>query len=403
MSENEIFPKAEFFRKPNFPNYEFNTRHDNREVTLIEFFESRICPNNYFRKPNLSEYLPNVPKCGLNTRHDNREVTLFHFYSFDTSANFALWQMRHRFNPRKRVNDYQRYSMLTALPLRSMSCTLGNSSSFQAAGTTILGGITIHWALRRILWKIFLYLMMTNVMVKTCLNQKITKNSNLIQAIKNSVCPTANVTRRPIFSESRIFRRLRIVDSTHDMIIVKWHLLNFSKAEFVRIFTECSEVWIPKCGLNTRHDNREVTLIHLTRAQTLPSANFALWQMRHRFNPRKWVNDYQRYSMLTVLPLRFMSCTIGNSYSLEAAGDDHTCRYYNPLSAKKDIIIINLMSDLRFYSWRVCIVMFLELSILIDIWSSFRVLSELSPWVITRWIKKIMLTNPLNSKTNLNT
>ena len=85
--------------------------------------------------------------------------------------------------------------------------------------------------------------MMTNVMVKTCFNQKIIKNSNLAQAMKNSVCPTANVTRRPIFSESRIFR---IVDSTstHDMIIVKWQLLNFSKAEFVRIFTECSEVWI---------------------------------------------------------------------------------------------------------------------------------------------------------------
>ena len=68
-----------------------------------------------------------------------------------------------------------------------------------------------------------------------------------------------------------------------------------------------------------------------------------------------------------------------------------------------DIIIMNLKSDLRFYSWRVCIIMFLELSILIDIWSSFRVLSELSPWVITRWIKKIMLTNLIISKTNLNT
>ena len=86
--------------------------------------------------------------------------------------------------------------------------------------------------------------MMTNVMVKTCFNQKIIKNSSLIQAMKNIVCPTANVTRRPIFSESRIFRSFRIVDSTHDMIIVKWQLLNFSKAEFVRIFTECSEVWI---------------------------------------------------------------------------------------------------------------------------------------------------------------
>ena len=43
MSESESYPKAEFFRKPNLP-----------------------------------EYLPNVPKCGLNTRHDNREVTLIH-------------------------------------------------------------------------------------------------------------------------------------------------------------------------------------------------------------------------------------------------------------------------------------------------------------------------------------
>ena len=27
----------------------------------------------------------------------------------------------------------------------------------------------------------------------------------------------------------------------------------------------------PKCGLNTRHNNREVTLTHLTQAQTLRS------------------------------------------------------------------------------------------------------------------------------------
>ena len=32
---------------------------------------------------------------------------------------------------------------------------------------------------------------------------------------------------------------------------------------------ECSE--IPKCGLNTRHDNREVTLTNLTQAQILRS------------------------------------------------------------------------------------------------------------------------------------
>ena len=131
---------------------------------------------------------------------------------------------------------------------------------------------------------------MTNVMMKTCLNQKIIKISNLIQAMKNSVCPKAKVMRRPNFSESRIcpniyrmFRNLiqamRSVDSTHGKPNLSEYLPN-----------------VPKCGLNTRHDNREVTLIHLTRAQ-------ALRCKCHRFNPRKWVNDYH-YSMLTVLPLR---------------------------------------------------------------------------------------------------
>ena len=45
MSDSECYQKAEYF--PKFPNCGFNTRHDNREVTLTEFFESRICPNIY--------------------------------------------------------------------------------------------------------------------------------------------------------------------------------------------------------------------------------------------------------------------------------------------------------------------------------------------------------------------
>ena len=46
------------------------------------------------------------------------------------------------------------------------------------------------------------------------------------------------------------------------------------KAECIRKpnLTECAE-WseVPKCGLNTRHDNREVALTHLTQAETLCS------------------------------------------------------------------------------------------------------------------------------------
>ena len=172
--------------------------------------------------------------------------------------------------------------------------------------------------------------MVTNVMMKTCLNQKIIKMSNLIQAMKNSVCPKRKLCEGRIFPNAE-FSEVWIQHTTW------WSWINtywiFRKPNLCEYLPN-----VPKCGLNTRHDNREVTLIHLTRAQTDTSANFALWQMRHRFNPRKRVNDYQRYSMLAVLPLRFMSCTLGNSHSLQAAGNDHSCRYYNPLSAEKDIV-----------------------------------------------------------------
>ena len=125
--------------------------------------------------------------------------------------------------------------------------------------------------------------MMTNVMMKTCLNQKNIKISNLIQAMKSSVCPKPKVIRRPNFSESRIcpniYRMFRSVDWTHDMIIVKWRevtlfsesrIFNFSESRICPNKPEYLPI-VPKCRLNTRDDIREVTLIHLTRAQTLRS------------------------------------------------------------------------------------------------------------------------------------
>ena len=48
-------------------------------------------------------------------------------------------------------------------------------------------------------------------------------------------------------------------------------IVTYAKAEFFR--KPNSEV--PKCGLNTRHDNREVTLNHLTQAQTVRSDKWA--------------------------------------------------------------------------------------------------------------------------------
>ena len=46
------------------------------------------------------------------------------------------------------------------------------------------------------------------------------------------------------------------------------------KAEFVRK-PNVPNSEVPKCGLNTRHDNREVTLTHLTQAQTVGSDKWA--------------------------------------------------------------------------------------------------------------------------------
>ena len=135
--------------------------------------------------------------------------------------------MRQRFNPHKRVNDYQRYSMLTILPLSLFLAPSAIHLRSELQATIIFAGITIRLSAKKDILKVFVYLMMRNVMVKTCLNQKIIKNSNLIQAMKNSVCPKAKVIRRPNFSESRIcpniYRMFRSVDRTHDMIIVKWH------------------------------------------------------------------------------------------------------------------------------------------------------------------------------------
>ena len=240
------------------------------KLRLFIFSESRICPNIYLVRI-FTECLPNVPKCDWT--HDiiivKWPLLIWHNRKLCALTNAP------RFNPHKRVNDYQRYSMLTILPVRSMSCTLGNSSSPWAAGDDHFLQVLQSTERKEGYFEtFFVYLMMTNVMVKTCLHQKIIKNSNLIQAMKNSVCPKAKVIRRPNFSESRIcpniYRMFRSVVRTHDMIIVKWH--EVTTYSVFRKPNICPNItMVPKCGLNTRHDNREVALIHLTQAQTLRS------------------------------------------------------------------------------------------------------------------------------------
>ena len=80
--------------------------------------------------------------------------------------------------------------------------------------------------------------MMTNGSMRACLNQEIIKISKLIQVkLRITYVRDRNLT------EGRIY----------------------PKAEFHRMPN------VPKCGWNTRHDNREVTLTHLTQGQTLRS------------------------------------------------------------------------------------------------------------------------------------
>ena len=143
--------------------------------------------------------------------------------------------------------------------------------------------------------------MMTNVMMKRCLNEKIIKNSNLIQAIKNSVCPKAKVIRRPNFSESRIcpniYRMFRSVDWTPDMIIVKWHLF----------------IW---------HERK---LCALTNALPVQSTQTGQW-LSTLFHA-----SYLCRSGLCLAPWAIHLCS-----KLQATTS--FCSYYNPLSAKKDIL-----------------------------------------------------------------
>ena len=214
MSESEGYPKAEFSRKPNVSEYlsnvpkcGLNTRHDNREVTSSDTYSIfpkaefvRICPNIYWMFRS------------VDWTHDIIIVKWHLFsYSFDTSAN-ALWQMRHRFNPRQRVNDYLFHAR------RSGLCLVPSAIHFRSKLQMRRSFLQVLQSIRRIFWKIFCVSDDDKCYGENMSwQQKIIKNSNLIKAMKNNVCPKATVIRRPNFSERRMC---------------------------LRIFIECSEVWI---------------------------------------------------------------------------------------------------------------------------------------------------------------
>ena len=85
--------------------------------------------------------------------------------------------------------------------------------------------------------------------------------------------PNADFLRKPNFPK---FPNCGF-NTRHDNLTVKWRDVTWSDTYSIFRKPNLSEYLpnVPKCGLNTRQYNREVTLIHLTRPQTLRSEKCA--------------------------------------------------------------------------------------------------------------------------------
>ena len=195
--KSSVCPKAKFIRKPNFS-------------------ESRICPNIYrmFRRVDWTHDMI-IVKWHLFIWHERKLCALTNAPPVQsTQTGQWLSTLFHAY-----CSAAQGYVLHSGQFIFALSCR--RWSFLQVLQSTERK--------ERYFENFFVYLMMTNVMVKTWIEQKIIKNSNLIQAMKNSVCPTANVIRRPIFPQ------------------------------------------FPNCGFNKRHDNREVTLIEFYESRICPN------------------------------------------------------------------------------------------------------------------------------------
>ena len=226
--KNSVYPKAKVIRRPNF-------------------YESRICPNIYrmFRSVDWTHDMT-IVKWHLFIWHERKHCALTNAPPVQSTQK-GLW-LSTLFHAN--CSAGQVYVLYPRQIIFALSC---RRRSF-------LHVLESTERYKRYFETFFLYLMMTNVMVKTCLNHKIVKNSNLIQAMKNSVCPKVKVIRKLNFSDSRIcpnicpnvYRLFRSVDwrcglkTRHDNRELRWSgtYSIFPKAEIVRIFTECSVAWI---------------------------------------------------------------------------------------------------------------------------------------------------------------
>ena len=155
---NSVCPKSKVIRRPSFPKrelsevselcYGFSTRHDNREVTLIEFFESRICSNIYRMLRSFRSFR------SVDWTHD-MIIVKWHLFIWHERKLCALTNA-------PPVQSTQIGQLLSTL--FHANCSAAQVYVFppwaihirsKVQATIILAGITIHWAPKKIFWKIF--------------------------------------------------------------------------------------------------------------------------------------------------------------------------------------------------------------------------------------------------------
>ena len=150
--------------------------------------------------------------------------------------------------------------------------------------------------------------------------------------MKNNVCPKAIITN---FSQNRIcpkiYRMFRSVDWTHDMIIrsdVKWQLFNFSESRICpniyRMFRSVDwthDMIIVKWHLFIWHERK---FCALTNAPPVQSTQTGQW-LSTLFHAN--CSAAQVYVLYPRQFIFVLSCR-----------RHHFCRYYNPQSARNDIL-----------------------------------------------------------------
>ena len=156
----------------NNKNFEFDSGKIFRVTHIRDrnLTEGRIYPKAEFHR------MPNVPKCGLNTRHDNREkwhLLIWHKRKFCALTNRPLaqstrmgqWQSTLFYANCFAAQVYVLHPWKFIFPL---SCRRDDQFCRYFFPLS---------AKKDILKKFFVYVMMTNVMAKTCLNPEIIKIS----------------------------------------------------------------------------------------------------------------------------------------------------------------------------------------------------------------------------------